>query len=324
MAEVKFDGQASVAEGFKLIKEKIYDKSYKHNGSVSWSDLKNNSNLSLQQGSYQVTGDSENGESGKPGILSVSQFEVLEGGVNVKYNIETYVPVVDSGHVFLRYRKEGSVDVPSFNPIITEELTYDGGRVYDSSVSLISQLTKFAGKKRLFFDSPLVVVNPGTIDLKELADFEENKEVRFIKFFNDDSMVDQPINFIDSSNTLKLRYPNGASFRGGQLSEARIIKKNDFATDEGVYICISNTGDGVVFVEAPTTIDVSRFADKETVAYRKTFDVGDVTFVAPGKTVVYTNKSVDETADKLSGKNGSAAIVTVFGNSVYIDIRNVK
>lgn len=324
MAKQKFDGLDSVAEGFKLIKEQIYDKSYKHNGTISYTDLTEKTDLSLQQGTYVITGASDYSEEADPiGMLTVHQTEVQKGAKKVKLNFEIYTPEVEGDIILIRHREEGSSELPEFTEVITKGFTYQGARLYNPSKSLKEQVTTYRGIERLFVDSPFVIQNPCTIDLKEMNDLPANKEIRFIKFFNIDS-EDGAINFIDSSNKLPIKYVNGGRLSGGPLSEARIIKKSQFSPDKGLYICISNTGDGIVFVDAPKDIDVSKFADKETVAYRKTFDAGEVTFSAPGKTIIYTNKNVDDTADKLSGKNGSAAIVTVFGNNVYVDIRNVK
>lgn len=63
--------------------------------------------------------------------------------------------------------------------------------------------------------------------------------------------------------------------------------------------------------------DLQLVPDRGSVAFRKVFTGGSVTFTCLGKTIVYTGDT------DFNGGDGSTAVVSVYGNKCYIDIRNV-
>lgn len=76
--------------------------------------------------------------------------------------------------------------------------------------------------------------------------------------------------------------------------------------------------ENVVYVT--TTVpncDLQEVPDRGSVAFRKVFAGGSVTFTCLGKTIVYTGDNA------FNGGDGSTAVVSVYGNKCYIDIRNV-
>ena len=76
--------------------------------------------------------------------------------------------------------------------------------------------------------------------------------------------------------------------------------------------------ENVVYVT--TTVpncDLQLVPDRGSVAFRKIFAGGSVTFTCLGKTIVYTGDT------DFNGGDGSTAVVSVYGNKCYIDIRNV-
>ena len=54
-----------------------------------------------------------------------------------------------------------------------------------------------------------------------------------------------------------------------------------------------------------------------SVSFRKVFDDGIVTFTCTGKNIIYTGDTT------FNGKKGSTAVISIYENDCYIDIRNV-
>lgn len=81
---------------------------------------------------------------------------------------------------------------------------------------------------------------------------------------------------------------------------------------------LSNEADKVIFVT--NSIDncaLNMFPDRCSVTFRKVFDGGYVNFTCLGKNIIYT---VD---NQFNGKKGSTAVVSIYENDCYIDIRNI-
>ena len=74
----------------------------------------------------------------------------------------------------------------------------------------------------------------------------------------------------------------------------------------------------VVYVTATVpNCDLQLVPDKRSVAFRKVFAGGQVTFTCIGKTIIYTGDNA------FNGGDGSTAVVSIWNNKCYIDIRNV-
>lgn len=81
---------------------------------------------------------------------------------------------------------------------------------------------------------------------------------------------------------------------------------------------LENEADKVIFVT--NSIDncaLNVFPDRCSVTFRKVFAGGNVNFTCLGKQIIYTGDKA------FNGGDGSTAVVSIYGNKCYIDIRNV-
>ena len=75
-----------------------------------------------------------------------------------------------------------------------------------------------------------------------------------------------------------------------------------------------------IFLEGITGVDMTGLEDLDSVSFRKCFRTGHVNFTTTnGKQIVYTGDS----RNMQEGGEGSTAVVSVYGNKIYVDIRNV-
>ena len=74
---------------------------------------------------------------------------------------------------------------------------------------------------------------------------------------------------------------------------------------------------GVIFVETSCNIELNQLEDLSSISFRKVFAGGNVTFTCTDKTIIYTGDT------DFNGGDGSTAVVSIYGNKCYIDIRNV-
>ena len=72
-----------------------------------------------------------------------------------------------------------------------------------------------------------------------------------------------------------------------------------------------------IFLEGIMGVDLSGLEDLDCVSFRKVFAGGAVTFSCAGKTIIYTGDNA------FNGGDGSTAVVSIWKNKCYIDIRNV-
>ena len=76
--------------------------------------------------------------------------------------------------------------------------------------------------------------------------------------------------------------------------------------------------DNIVYVTANTSnCDLQLIPSGYSVAFRKVFAGGQVTFTCSGKNIIYTGDTA------FNGGDGSTAVVSVWNNKCYIDIRNI-
>ena len=73
-----------------------------------------------------------------------------------------------------------------------------------------------------------------------------------------------------------------------------------------------------IFVENSLNIELNQIKNLGSISFRKVFDGGEVTFSCAGKTIIYTSSD-----NKLNGGDGSTAVVSIYNNKCYIDIRNI-
>ena len=72
-----------------------------------------------------------------------------------------------------------------------------------------------------------------------------------------------------------------------------------------------------VFIPQSGFIELHQIEHLGSMSFRKVFTGGSVTFTCAGKTIVYTGDNA------FNGGDGSTAVVSMYGNKCYIDIRNV-
>lgn len=81
--------------------------------------------------------------------------------------------------------------------------------------------------------------------------------------------------------------------------------------------CNHNQNGSVIFVEKSVTIQLKDLVSLDCVSFRKVFAGGQVTFTCDGKQIIYTGDTA------FNGGDGSTAVVSIWNNKCYIDIRNV-
>lgn len=72
-----------------------------------------------------------------------------------------------------------------------------------------------------------------------------------------------------------------------------------------------------VFVSESGFINLSKLDNMGSISFRKVFAGGQVTFTCDGKQIIYTGDTA------FNGGDGSTAVVSIWNNKCYIDIRNV-
>jgi hypothetical protein len=72
-----------------------------------------------------------------------------------------------------------------------------------------------------------------------------------------------------------------------------------------------------VFVPASGFINLSQLDNMCSISFRKVFAGGQVTFTCDGKQIIYTGDN------SFNGGDGSTAVVSIWNNKCYIDIRNI-
>lgn len=73
----------------------------------------------------------------------------------------------------------------------------------------------------------------------------------------------------------------------------------------------------VLFVTNSVTLELGGLESLGGISFRKVFDGGEVIFTCEEKSITYTGDT------QFNGKRGSTAVVSVYNNECYIDIRNV-
>lgn len=81
--------------------------------------------------------------------------------------------------------------------------------------------------------------------------------------------------------------------------------------------CNHNHNGSVIFVEKSVTIQLKDLISLDCVSFRKVFAGGQVTFTCDGKQIIYTGDNA------FNGGDGSTAVVSIWNNKCYIDIRNI-
>ena len=104
---------------------------------------------------------------------------------------------------------------------------------------------------------------------------------------------------------------------GGGVIDKNLLLARPGAEVRGNYEVDPIHINSTLFVTGSFTIDFKRLPNMSNMSFRKVFAGGDVTFSCTGKQIVYTGDNA------FNGGDGSTAVVSVYGNKCYIDIRNV-
>lgn len=138
----------------------------------------------------------------------------------------------------------------------------------------------------------------------------------------------------DSTPRGYIRIDNNGSDNGDVISKLWTkkvkLEKGSIPTDwspapEDIRIATEISGDrqvlpddNIVYVTANTNnCDLQLIPSGYSVAFRKTFSGGNVTFTCTGKQIIYTGDNA------FNGGDGSTAVVSIWNNKCYIDIRNI-
>ena len=82
-------------------------------------------------------------------------------------------------------------------------------------------------------------------------------------------------------------------------------------------ICDHSHNNSVIFIENNLAIQLKDLDHLDCLSFRKVYAGGAVTFSCAGKTIIYTGDNA------FNGGDGSTAVVSIWKNKCYIDIRNV-
>lgn len=107
---------------------------------------------------------------------------------------------------------------------------------------------------------------------------------------------------------------------GGTYKDWFKIKENDPVGNiiNGTRQILPNEADKVIFItNSVDNCALNVFPDKCSVSFRKVFDGGYVNFTCLDRNIIYTGDN------QFNGKKGSTAVVSIYENDCYIDIRNV-
>ena len=83
------------------------------------------------------------------------------------------------------------------------------------------------------------------------------------------------------------------------------------------WMAVEQWQNGVIFVSTSLNIDLSLLKNMGNMSFRKVFAGGQVTFTCLGKQIIYTGDT------DFNGGDGSTAVVSIWKNKCYIDIRNI-
>lgn len=116
------------------------------------------------------------------------------------------------------------------------------------------------------------------------------------------------------SGVEKLRIDDSGVYIQGKLFQPIDIPGGDIS---GNWTATTNWQNGVIFIQNPCNVELNQLQHMGSISFRKVFDGGNVTFSCSGKTIKYTGDT------SFNGKDGSTAVVSIFNNKCYIDIRNI-
>nr|WP_314751087.1 hypothetical protein [uncultured Capnocytophaga sp.] len=121
---------------------------------------------------------------------------------------------------------------------------------------------------------------------------------------------------VPTANIEKIKFEKGNTATDWTPAPEDLLYANNTKASGSIVLTHAHN-DATIFLEGNSTVELSRLEDLDCVSFRKVFAGGSVTFTCAGKTIVYTGDT------DFNGGDGSTAVVSVYGNKCYIDIRNV-
>ena len=103
---------------------------------------------------------------------------------------------------------------------------------------------------------------------------------------------------------------------GDSIHKDVLLGKKGYVSDGGVLIQEDHSN-STMFMRSSGNFELSYLESLTSCSFRKVFDGGSVTFSCTGKNIIYTGDN------QFNGKKGSTAVVSIYENDCYIDIRNV-
>jgi len=114
---------------------------------------------------------------------------------------------------------------------------------------------------------------------------------------------------------------DGSSFNGDNGAFRDLAWYGDVYRAGGVigtsWVAEKEWQNGVIFVQTSLNVALSGLQHLGNMSFRKVFAGGKVTFTCDGKQIIYTGDIA------FNGGDGSTAVVSIYGNKCYIDIRNI-
>ena len=91
---------------------------------------------------------------------------------------------------------------------------------------------------------------------------------------------------------------------------------NNIVTNSSIALTHTQSNT-TIFLTVSNSVDLSGLENLDCVSFRKVFAGGQVTFTCTGKQIIYTGDNA------FNGGDGSTAVVSIWNNKCYIDIRNI-
>jgi hypothetical protein len=86
---------------------------------------------------------------------------------------------------------------------------------------------------------------------------------------------------------------------------------------QGDWTAHNTHQNNTIFVEASCTVELNQIEHLGSMSFRKVFNGGNINFTCTGKSIIYTGDTT------FNGEDGSTAVVSIWNQKCYIDIRNI-
>lgn len=157
------------------------------------------------------------------------------------------------------------------------------------------------------------VPSPGGAGSGAYLKFKTMGSASSLEFFKSD--------WIDATRIGVRNTVDGSSFNGDNGAFRDLAWYGDVYRAGGVigtsWVAEKEWQNGVIFVQTSLNVDLSGLQHLGNMSFRKVFAGSNVTFTCEGKQIIYTGDTA------FNGGDGSTAVVSIYGNKCYIDIRNI-